>query len=380
MSEITSKDRRPNWDMWRLMPSATLQELIALSMDIDPKKVQFDHDAWMRGVDSPAYDEADEFVNRAEIVRRNTSSFDVVSLSMIHVDESKYTVRSFVRWILTTPLKVPPELESLLGHSRSGDIQGRMAEQETTPVDPIATLAEQMERALADLEARKTAAAERGAENSQHAERLQALQVKLGALPYDERRAVLDALGLHRVSAAPEPIKPVRGTVFRARPSQTALAAAQDTRTAPAPPEWVTDEANEHDPQPARTGAAAKQTLLSENDVSRSVVASKSELLDALLTTVLPGHNAHEVRRRISKKLRDTRRQPISDLFFMRGGSGGKPQPMLYVALFAVWLIDNAPIPASAIASRLKKQWPELADFVEERFPQSGGREGESLN
>lgn len=115
MSEITSKDRRPNWDMWRLMPSATLQELIALSMDIDPKKVQYDHDAWMRGVDSPAYDEADEFVNRAEIIRRNASSFEVVSLSMSHVDKSTYTVRSFVRWILTTRLTVPPELASLLG-------------------------------------------------------------------------------------------------------------------------------------------------------------------------------------------------------------------------------------------------------------------------
>jgi hypothetical protein len=80
------------------------------------------------------------------------------------------------------------------------------------------TPADRLERALKDLEARKKAVAELVAQHAPDAERLEALQARLAAVPQHERRAVLDAAGMHRVSAAPKPITPIRGGGFTPEP------------------------------------------------------------------------------------------------------------------------------------------------------------------
>lgn len=79
--------------------------------------------------------------------------------------------------------------------------------------------ADRLERALKDLEARKKAAAEIAAQSAPDAERSKALHAQIAALPQHERRAVLDAAGLHNVSAAPKPITPIRGGGFVPEPS-----------------------------------------------------------------------------------------------------------------------------------------------------------------
>jgi hypothetical protein len=94
-----------------------------------------------------------------------------------------------------------------------------MDEQQSTPLDPIAAQADRLEKALAELEARKQAAAEMAAKSTPHLERLTALQARLEALPQNERREVLDAIGLQKVSAAPKPITPLRGGGFVGRPA-----------------------------------------------------------------------------------------------------------------------------------------------------------------
>lgn len=93
-----------------------------------------------------------------------------------------------------------------------------MDEQQPNPVDPIAAQADRLEKALADLEARKKAAAELATKNAPQIERLRTLQAKFAALPQSEQREVSDALetsrvfaGMRRVSAAPEPDTRLRG-------------------------------------------------------------------------------------------------------------------------------------------------------------------------
>lgn len=75
--------------------------------------------------------------------------------------------------------------------------------------------ADRLEQALGNLEANKKAAANMAATIEPELERLAALNKKLKALPQSERRQVLDAVGLKRVSAAPEPITPLRGSSYR---------------------------------------------------------------------------------------------------------------------------------------------------------------------
>jgi hypothetical protein len=85
--------------------------------------------------------------------------------------------------------------------------------------DDAITPADRIERALRDHEERKKAAAELAAQHAPDAERLKALQAQIDALPPHERRAVLNAAGMHNVSAAPKPITPIRGGGFIATPS-----------------------------------------------------------------------------------------------------------------------------------------------------------------
>jgi len=96
-----------------------------------------------------------------------------------------------------------------------------MTSDEPKPVDPLADHADRLERALADLDARKRDAAALAAEQAPQMERLRALQAKLEALPQPDRREVLDAVGLHHVSCAPVPLKPITGGSVRTAPAPT---------------------------------------------------------------------------------------------------------------------------------------------------------------
>jgi hypothetical protein len=141
MSEVTSNDRRPNWDMWRLMPEATLGELVALSMNIDPAKVRYDRDARQCDGELPPYDEAEEFKTRARIVQRNTQALENVSVSIGRPFQCKYKVPSFVRWILGAKLTVPPELASLLRDDASPQAMTDKAVEEGAPFPHFITSA-----------------------------------------------------------------------------------------------------------------------------------------------------------------------------------------------------------------------------------------------
>ena len=76
-----------------------------------------------------------------------------------------------------------------------------------------------LEDALAELEAKKAQTAEYLAKHAPEIEaataKRNALNAKLAALSQEERRQVLDAAGLKHVSAAPEPITPLRGSSYR---------------------------------------------------------------------------------------------------------------------------------------------------------------------
>jgi hypothetical protein len=101
------------------------------------------------------------------------------------------------------------------------DVAGQSpdARLEPTPLQSLAAQADRLEKALAESEARKKAAAEMAAKSAPHLERLTALHAQLQALPQSERREVLDAIGLHKVSAAPPPITRLRGGGFVGRPA-----------------------------------------------------------------------------------------------------------------------------------------------------------------
>lgn len=81
---------------------------------------------------------------------------------------------------------------------------------DSTPRDPFAAQADALEKALAELEAKKQAAAALAAKYPPQIERNLALENRLAGLSQSDRRKVLDAIGLRHVSAAPRPLVPLR--------------------------------------------------------------------------------------------------------------------------------------------------------------------------
>jgi len=60
-----ANDRQPRWKKWRLMPEVDIWQAVALSLNIEPEKVQTSDHAWM-GARFP-FNEGDEFDDRLNI-------------------------------------------------------------------------------------------------------------------------------------------------------------------------------------------------------------------------------------------------------------------------------------------------------------------------
>jgi hypothetical protein len=85
-------------------------------------------------------------------------------------------------------------------------------EDESTQPDPLRMQADRLEKALSENERRKKEAADLALKNAPQLERLRSLQEKLNSLPQNERRALLDKIGLVNVSAAPRPLEAIRSS------------------------------------------------------------------------------------------------------------------------------------------------------------------------
>jgi hypothetical protein len=61
-------DRTPNWDKWRLIRSPQLWQCVALSLNIDPDKVNMHYDEMSGDV---TFNESQEFQDRLDVLRAN---------------------------------------------------------------------------------------------------------------------------------------------------------------------------------------------------------------------------------------------------------------------------------------------------------------------
>lgn len=62
-------ERKPKWAKWRLIPEVEVWQAVALSLDIEPDKIEFNRQAWM-GARHP-FKESEEFVDRLDVAGAN---------------------------------------------------------------------------------------------------------------------------------------------------------------------------------------------------------------------------------------------------------------------------------------------------------------------
>lgn len=71
---MSSEDRRPDWDYWKNVPNWTILEAVTLSMDIDPKLINYRTHRLAYGEAVTKRDELPEFEKRIALVMRNIYS------------------------------------------------------------------------------------------------------------------------------------------------------------------------------------------------------------------------------------------------------------------------------------------------------------------
>ena len=103
-------NRPPNWNKWRLMPKARLWQCVALSMNIDPDKVNTDDVSW-RGVRTLFNGESQEFRDRQDMACANAGEDGALRPADYGESPDFYSVslREFAAWV---PIgwESPPEL------------------------------------------------------------------------------------------------------------------------------------------------------------------------------------------------------------------------------------------------------------------------------
>ena len=108
--------RKPNWEVWGNVPNVEVWEGVALSLDIEPRKVRMSQDGWMGGPGSFAHLEGESFADRLEVVCRNLTGPNALPLAGIVMGEPHYCkvpIAAFARFAISKRWAIPDPLAEL---------------------------------------------------------------------------------------------------------------------------------------------------------------------------------------------------------------------------------------------------------------------------
>lgn len=110
-------DRKPNWAVWGNLPTVELLGAVALSLNIDPKKVKHSPHGWMAGAsEGPILEEAQEFLDRLAVVVGNIGERGFIATAgNLSVPRHKkvVSIRDFGRWAIGIGWEMPAEFRQL---------------------------------------------------------------------------------------------------------------------------------------------------------------------------------------------------------------------------------------------------------------------------
>lgn len=109
---MQTDDRPVNWNVWRHMPNAMVYQAVALSLDIDPKKVRFHRDAWMCDGED-LFDEEQVFDDRMMLAKANIGKMTITQLTIGDASKTEITLASFAEWAIGVHWNIPEELRAM---------------------------------------------------------------------------------------------------------------------------------------------------------------------------------------------------------------------------------------------------------------------------
>jgi hypothetical protein len=133
-----TNDRLPRWNKWRLMPEVKIWEAVALSLNIEPEKIETDRIGWTEG--GHPFDESDDFNDRLKILRKHASNqthFPTpcsLNMGSWHLGEKR--LDEFAAWCSHVGFEIPPELSALAkaAPQTAPMVEVRPAKPEAVPV------------------------------------------------------------------------------------------------------------------------------------------------------------------------------------------------------------------------------------------------------
>jgi hypothetical protein len=122
-----STDRNPNWGTWAHVPSVTLPEAVALSLNIDPHKLRPNPHSWKAG--RLLFQEGLEFENRLMLAERclgETLPGPVNKMAVRYYDtDALVRLPEFAAWAQSVEWQIPAELARLSGNDRKQPTNAR---------------------------------------------------------------------------------------------------------------------------------------------------------------------------------------------------------------------------------------------------------------
>ena len=116
-------DRKPNWDKWKLIPNAVVWQVAALSLDIDPDKVEHHPQGWMAGGYITL--EGQDFKDRVEVIAANANNdknnlLYLVTLNQNGKEYCQINIANFAKWAKSNNVSLPTELAALASNELEG--------------------------------------------------------------------------------------------------------------------------------------------------------------------------------------------------------------------------------------------------------------------
>jgi hypothetical protein len=112
-------DRKPNWVVWQNVPACSIWEAVALSLGIDPRRVQ--EASWFQEGQEFRYQEGRTFDDRLVMATRQLDRPEGLVaeyVDLAHRDLSRVSLYTFVRWAQELGWEVPRELVALAEQAR----------------------------------------------------------------------------------------------------------------------------------------------------------------------------------------------------------------------------------------------------------------------
>jgi len=106
--------RTPNWQKWRHVPTARVWEVVALSLDIEPKQVRHSKHGWM--AETHLFDEGEEFADRVFVTCKNLgrdSPLKPTLIQMGHPEACEVSLVDFVQWTRLVGWQIPDALAEI---------------------------------------------------------------------------------------------------------------------------------------------------------------------------------------------------------------------------------------------------------------------------